>query len=129
MECSRVKSAKWAAKNLPYFAAWAARKRKADPIAARRAWRLSKLRSFGLTPEQYADLWRAQRGECACCGGVLVDGKFAHVDHCHQSGVVRGILCHACNVSIGLLKEDPSRARKLAVYMERWKLVAMAEAA
>jgi hypothetical protein len=40
------------------------------------------------------------------------------IDHVHGTNVVRGVLCHACNVSEGMLKA-PARARGLAEYMEK----------
>ena len=40
-------------------------------------------------------------------------------DHAHSSGVFRGWLCNACNVALGLLRDDPVRIRKLAEYIEK----------
>lgn len=44
-----------------------------------------------------------QGGRCAVCG----EEKKLHVDHCHDTGKVRGMLCFACNTGIGKLKDDP----------------------
>jgi hypothetical protein len=41
------------------------------------------------------------------------------VDHDHKTGKVRGILCHKCNIALGLIGDDPARARALANYLER----------
>ena len=56
---------------------------------------------------------------CESCGSVVSDLKQLHIDHDHTTGKVRGVLCHACNTSLGLLNEDPQRLRDLATYIER----------
>jgi recombination endonuclease VII len=59
---------------------------------------------------------------CASCSREFsVDGSGgskAVLDHCHITGKVRGILCHGCNASLGLLRDDPEVIRKLAAYIE-----------
>jgi hypothetical protein len=72
----------------------------------------------GLTPEQQRALWDAQGGQCVC-GDDLVDGKWTHLDHDHDTGEARGFLCHNCNLAVGHLKDSPDRARKLAAYLEK----------
>lgn len=42
------------------------------------------------------------------------------LDHDHTTGALRGTLCHGCNVSLGFLKENPTRIRALAEYAERF---------
>lgn len=42
----------------------------------------------------------------------------AYVDHCHETGVVRGLLCHNCNFAIGYMKDNPQRLRAAANYLE-----------
>lgn len=53
------------------------------------------------------------RGRCDICGSTdrLV------IDHCHATGVVRGLLCHQCNVSLGCMKDDPARMENAAKYL------------
>lgn len=79
--------------------------------------------NYGITPEQWDDLWQSQGEVCASCGDApLPDSKRRfHVDHNHTTGEVRGILCHGCNVALGLLKEDPERIRSLAAYIEAYQ--------
>lgn len=79
---------------------------------------------FGITPEEYAAMLEAQGGVCATCGrpetteqaGTLVR---LSVDHCHTTGKVRGLLCHACNRSIGLFGEDVALMERAIEYLER----------
>lgn len=76
--------------------------------------RRHKLRAYGLTPEAYERLVLIQSGRCAVCDDVPVGNL--HVDHCHVTGAVRGLLCGGCNRALGILKEDPERITALAEY-------------
>lgn len=60
-------------------------------------------KKYGLTIEQYEDMVEAQEGRCGICNGKP---KVLHVDHCHSTGEVRGLLCFKCNAGIGLLGEE-----------------------
>lgn len=79
--------------------------------------------NYGITPEQWDDLFQSQGGKCASCGDVPPEDakRRFHVDHDHSTGAVRGILCHSCNVALGHLKEDQERIAKLGVYLAQWK--------
>lgn len=87
---------------------------------ARRAQNLKA--KYGLTVQEYDQMLAAQDGACAICGasgsgvsrfGVLV------VDHDHETGEVRGLLCSTCNSAIGLLGDDPETVQKAAGYLSR----------
>lgn len=77
-------------------------------------------RNYGLTIADYDAMLAAQGGVCAICGTDDPHGKHArfHVDHCHISGVVRGLLCNSCNTAVGLMADEPARLRKAAQYLE-----------
>ena len=71
--------------------------------------------SYGLTLEAYRRMHDAQNGLCAICGqpetGVHNRGKKTvalslSVDHDHETGAVRALLCHKCNKALGLLNDD-----------------------
>jgi hypothetical protein len=72
-------------------------------------------RNYGLTLEAFDALLAAQGGGCAICGRTDAD----NVDHHHETGRVRGILCFPCNVAVGLLHDNADRARSAAIYLER----------
>jgi hypothetical protein len=76
------------------------------------------LKTYGITIEQYDALLIAQGGRCAVCRGSG-DGKPWHVDHCHDTGEVRGILCALCNRGIGHFRESADLLRAAANYLER----------
>ena len=74
--------------------------------------RSSHLRkSFGITSEQYEKILAKQGGGCAICGATTDDighptQRHLHVDHDHETGLVRGILCFNCNRGLGSFHED-----------------------
>jgi hypothetical protein len=71
-------------------------------------WRKASLkRNFGLTPQEFDAMLISQDGVCACCGCESPGGKHDqwHVDHCHATGRVRGLLCFRCNVGIGVYEK------------------------
>lgn len=90
--------------------------------ANRTKWRETQLRKeFGITSQRYAEMLQEQGGTCAICEGQQTyRGKKAlAVDHCHATGVVRGLLCNHCNHALGHAKDDPERLRAMADYLER----------
>lgn len=79
----------------------------------------SKIKNrYGLTVEQYEKMLKDCDGKCQICGGKFVEEKILHIDHCHKSGAVRGLLCQQCNSAEGLLK-TPEVALKMYEYMKR----------
>jgi hypothetical protein len=76
-------------------------------------------RKFGMTTADYDALLAAQDGRCAICRRTPeAAGHTLHVDHCHQTGVVRGILCNGCNSAIAMAQESPAVLRDAALYVE-----------
>lgn len=65
------------------------------------------LRKFGLSEEDYADMLRDQDGRCAICQTADPGGNrsFA-VDHDHETGNVRGLLCTNCNIGLGCFRDN-----------------------
>lgn len=79
-----------------------------------------KLRSkYGITLVQKVDMFQRQSGKCAACPFVFASVSSAHVDHCHITKKVRGLLCSSCNLTAGKAKDDPVRLRSLATYLEQ----------
>ena len=91
-----------------------------DPEYRARVKMRQRLRRYGLSYEQYVEMFSRQNGRCAVCRCELVlDGRHTHIDHSHDTDQLRELLCHGCNTALGLLDEDPSRVRALADYVER----------
>lgn len=57
---------------------------------------------YGLTTAQYEEILAKQGDKCALCGGQMARPV---VDHCHQTGAVRGILCHPCNIKLPVVED------------------------
>lgn len=61
-----------------------------------------------------------QGGVCGVCKGPPMGrGLVYHVDHCHVTGKVRGLLCHKCNVALGMVQDRVSHLQALISYLER----------
>jgi hypothetical protein len=71
-------------------------------------------RNYDMTPEDYAARLAFQDGRCAICREPMVSPC---VDHDHETGLVRGILCADCNGALGLLKDDPARLTAALSYL------------
>lgn len=79
-------------------------------------------RKYGITLAEHDAMLTLQGNCCAGCSGLEPGGKGTwHVDHCHDTGKVRGLLCRGCNAALGLVKDSPETLRKLALYLEQNK--------
>lgn len=126
-DCQQPKDAKLMSKAKPGLCkacstartrAWA----EANPTEWERHRRRSWLkRKYGITIEQYDEMLAAQGGVCPICGTPPADprGYRMHIDHCHDTGRVRGILCGPCNQGIGNLGDDPDRLLAAVEYLRR----------
>ena len=84
-----------------------------------RATRLKN--KYNLTIKQYDRLLKDQYCRCAICEQVQTDlTRRLCVDHCHDSGEVRALLCTTCNTALGLTKEDPRILLNMIAYIERF---------
>ena len=79
--------------------------------------RLTVAHRYGLTAEQYIALADQHGGKCGICGEIPKTARGLHIDHCHATGKVRGLLCHSCNVGIGALRDDPKLLSKALEYL------------
>lgn len=78
----------------------------------------SKCRQYGITTEKYHEMLCSQAGVCAICLKVCSRSKRLSIDHCHESGEARGLLCSLCNAMLGMSKESPDVLRRGAEYIE-----------
>lgn len=74
---------------------------------------------YGLSVADKNRMILEQSFKCASCAIDFDLHKQIHVDHCHDTGAIRGILCSDCNISLGRMKENPERIRGLAVYADK----------
>jgi hypothetical protein len=75
---------------------------------------------YGITPEIYDAMLAAQFGCCAICGSESPGrgGKYFHVDHCHTTQAVRGLLCNACNIGLGYFRDDATVMASALTYLK-----------
>lgn len=72
---------------------------------------------YGITVADYWQLYRAQMGMCAICQNRRRGMRGLVIDHDHETGRVRALLCAKCNSAIGLLADDPEIIRSAADYL------------
>jgi hypothetical protein len=81
--------------------------------------RLQSVRNFarrlGYDPKVLEDWYKSHNGKCDICG---VKSGSLHIDHCHQTNEIRGLLCGSCNLALGHFKSNPRLLRKAAKYLE-----------
>lgn len=105
-ECEAIKHAAWRARN---------------PDQGR----VNALKLYGMTLADYDARLADQGGVCAICGKPETwrhrkgTACSLSVDHCHESGVIGGLLCQKCNAAIGMLDDNPELAQAAAAYLCR----------
>ena len=79
---------------------------------------------YGITDQQYHAILVLQSGVCAICHQPEIrlnkaDGTILPlaVDHNHDTGEIRGLLCHSCNLALGIFKDDPKRLLAASQYL------------
>jgi protein tyrosine/serine phosphatase len=77
--------------------------------------RRRKLKTFGLTTQDYMNMYSEQKGCCAICKEPK---EILCVDHCHTTNRVRGLLCNNCNFALGLLKDSPEVIKNALEYLQ-----------
>jgi len=113
----REKTGKWpsqATQRTPARLAYEAEYRRRPESKAKAIVR-SRRHKYGLNVEEYDALVLASGGLCAICSGDM--GDDICVDHCHDTGAVRGLLCRHCNFGLGHFRDDPERLRAALAYL------------
>jgi len=76
-------------------------------------------RKYGITLDDYRAMLEAQAGGCAICHAPEPEGQSLHVDHDHDTGAVRGLLCFTCNAGIGMFAHDIDLLSAAVAYLHR----------
>ncbi|CCF85406.1 endonuclease VII domain-containing protein [Nitrolancea hollandica] len=106
--CARKRCEEFRKKNPDYANKYYKKKQRAQQLK----------KKYGITPDEYKALLVEQRGGCAICGQPPIDKALA-VDHDHETGTVRGLLCAPCNKGIGLLKDRSEVLTAAAEYLRK----------
>lgn len=72
--------------------------------------------TYGITLDDFNDMLAEQDRKCAACGAAFLE-VVPHVDHCHDSGKIRGLVCPGCNKAMGLVGDNAEVLEKLAAYL------------
>lgn len=87
-----------------------------------RHYRQELVRKYGVESTWFDEQLQRQDNACQCCGKTFQWGNkqtTPHVDHCHISKAVRGVLCNRCNTVIGLCKDDGKLLSIIAGYLRK----------
>jgi len=84
------------------------------------------IKTYGMTKQEYDEMLEVQEGSCLLCNKKSYktsSGKVRSlsVDHCHETGKVRGLLCQNCNVGLGNFKDDITLLGRAIDYLESHK--------
>ena len=73
-----------------------------------------------MTPEAYLEMLEQQGGVCAVCSnGQKAKGRYRlHIDHDHDTGEIRGLLCGRCNAGLGFFSDNPELVEKALAYLK-----------
>jgi hypothetical protein len=94
--------------------------RRMTPEQNRRYYHTLICKRYGITPEIYQARFLAQGSCCAICGSVEPGNPHGwHLDHDHKTNSFRGILCHHCNVGLGMFRDDKGSMLKAIEYLNR----------
>lgn len=99
--------------------------RSKDKTAIREALLKTK---YNLSLEDYDRMLDDQDGRCAICLKPPEPDRHLCVDHDHETGENRGLLCDICNRGVGIFRDDPEALRRAADYLERTKKITSKEA-
>lgn len=90
------------------------------PMGNRRNRILHLAKLYGITEEQHEAIRTRQNGVCSICSKTEATRDLS-VDHCHQTGKVRELLCHRCNRAIGMMYDSPELLFLASAYTLKWK--------
>lgn len=119
VENLRQKNNDWYHRNSEKVLAAEAKRRRADP----RHYKNKTLRmTYGIGIEDFDRMKAEQDEACAICRNPFSDipgPNGLHVDHCHTTGAVRGLLCSKCNTGLGKFRDTPEYLRAAADYLDK----------
>lgn len=82
----------------------------------------NNLRKYGITTAEWQEMFDSQGGKCRLCGREHSENNkttLLVVDHNHDTGQVRGLLCSWCNRGLGFLQDNPELLKAAATYLEQ----------
>lgn len=100
----------------------AAAYRKETPSKVKNGYRIKYL--YKVTNEEVEEMFKRSNGQCYICSKPLSlnsteKSEQAHIDHCHDTGKVRGILCHHCNAGLGRFRDNTHLFLRASAYLNQ----------
>ena len=122
------KQKEWKEKNKEALKEWR-ENNKEQMIATNKKWRKKnkaqqaayyRKKKYGVSPEDYDTMLEEQNNKCKIClvSFTTLKPHNIHVDHCHTTKKVRGLLCNLCNVGLGTFKDNTETLTNAIVYLE-----------
>ena len=122
-DCARAKAREYRAKNVEKVRESQRRSRQSRPEVY---WEKNLRSAFGITAEDYEQMLANQNGACAICKQEETEihprsgtQRRLAVDHCHDTGRIRGLLCNRCNRAIGLFRDSAQIIRSAINYLDK----------
>jgi len=115
--CLAKRCKQWRKKNPIYGKTWKKNNHKLDAIYQ---WRGALKSKYGLSEKDYHELLDKQNRKCAICEKSFT--KTPNVDHCHKTGMIRGLTCRACNRGLGMFQDDIIILLKAVTYMGAYEV-------
>jgi hypothetical protein len=85
----------------------------------KKKWRYEQ---YGISGDDFLKILNKQENKCCGCNSELISSNTKpHIDHCHKTGKVRGLLCKSCNSALGFAKDKVETLLNLANYLEKNK--------
>lgn len=95
------------------------RERERAPVSEERQFRYNLKKNYDISLEDYDEMLASQHNGCAICGRTPEENaRRLCVDHDHETGQLRGLLCAQCNSALGMIGDDIELARRLVAYLE-----------
>jgi len=116
-ECDKI----WRTKNRDKLLTYAKEYNAKDPIKEKGRHRAKSLKkNTGAIVEQYNQMFTNQNGNCAICNRNQSEFPIRlAVDHCHNTGKIRGLLCMLCNTALGRFNDDAEMILKAYNYLSK----------
>lgn len=101
-----------------YKQAWQTKYRRENREKVRLCDRNKRLqKEYGITLVDFRRMLTEQNNRCLICNEQFKKESQTHVDHCHKTGIVRGLLCPLCNVGLGSFRDRPELLLEAANYL------------
>jgi hypothetical protein len=80
----------------------------------------TKERRYGITQEQFNQMILDQNSKCKICSNDFKNSKDTHIDHCHNTNKVRGLLCNNCNLALGQFNDNTDNMDNAIRYLQNY---------